>query len=43
MYVPFFSNIFGLVALSAMELLLVAGVASLGLIYSEVHKALVRS
>lgn len=43
MYVPFFSNIFGLVALSAGELLLVAGVASLGLIYSEVHKALVRS
>jgi Ca2+-transporting ATPase len=43
MYVPFFSNIFGLVALSTGELLLVAGVASLGLIYSEVHKALVRS
>lgn len=42
MYVPFFSNIFGLVALSAGELLLVAGVASLGLVYSEVHKALVR-
>jgi len=43
MYVPFFSEIFGLVALSAMELLLVVGVASLGLVYSEVHKALVRS
>lgn len=43
MYVPFFSNIFGLVALSASELLLIVGVASLGLIYSEIHKALVRS
>jgi len=43
MYVPFFSDIFGLVALSAMELLLVVGVASLGLVYSEVHKALVKS
>lgn len=42
LYVPFFSNIFGLVALSAGELLLVVGVASLGLAYSEVHKALVR-
>jgi len=43
LYVPFLREIFGLVALSAMELLLVAGVASLGLVYSEIHKALVRS
>lgn len=40
-YVPFFREIFGLVALSGMELLLIAGVASLGLVYSELHKALV--